>query len=314
MTTRVVLNPHAGGCDDVSGTREALDALPGSDVRLTRAPGDAGELARRAVAEGAGLVVAAGGDGTVHEVVNGMADDFDAAELGIVPLGTANDFARGLELPMEMDGALEVLRGGTTRAVDLMELRRAGTGEAASPSDADDTDAPEGGSPEPRYAINVVVGGFGGSATAAVDEEQKRHWGSLAYLRSAIREMGSLPRFRARVEVDGRSRDRELLNVAVANGPFAGGHIPVAPGARPDDGRLEVVLLAAAGLGELAGVATRLVAGRPVESELVERLPGREVTIRSDPPMHFRADGEELGPGPLRIRIRSAALRVRVPG
>lgn len=307
MSTRVILNPHAGGCDDAEARHRELARLPGAEIRQTRRPGHGRTLARKAVEAGCRLIVAAGGDGTVHEVVNGMSVDVRAADLGIVPLGTANDFARGLEIPEEPADALEAIRSGASRDVDLVEIRR------PQQSGGPDAGTETPGFRPPVHAINMVVGGFGGEVTARVDEEEKRHWGSLAYLRSAIRELGELPRFRARVEVDGRPRERELLNVAVANGPFAGGHVRVAPGARPDDGRLEVILLSAASLGELAGVAARLVAGRPVESDRLERLPGREVSIRSDPPMHFRTDGEQLGAGPLHLRIRPARVRVRVP-
>lgn len=293
--TRVVLNPHAGGGRDEAACRDELGRLPDVEIRATEGPGHAVALAREAVEAGFDRVVAGGGDGTVHEVVNGLSAELGSVALGVAPLGTANDFARSLDLPDELPDAVDVLLRDVRRPVDVMRMAR--PSEDAS-----------------GHGINVLVGGFGGEVGGDLGEEEKRHRGSLAYLGSALRELPHLPTFRTSLELDGRALERELVNLVVANGRFAGGHVPVAPDARLDDGQLRLVLLAAASLGELARAATRLVSGRPVENGVVTRLVAREVVVRSEPPMRFRCDGEAAGSTPVAVRVLHRALPVVRPG
>lgn len=313
--TRVVLNPHAGGCRDEAACREELARLRDAEIRATEGPGHARTLARDAVEAGFDRVVAAGGDGTVHEVVNGLAADLGSVALGVAPLGTADDFARSLDLPDDLPSAVDVLLRDARRPLDVMEMSGPPDGPASAADEREGDEEARGGTDGPealRHGVNVLVGGFGGEVGEDLDEEAKRHRGSLAYLGSALRELPRLPSFRASLEVDGRAVDRELVNLVVANGRFTGGHIPVAPDARLDDGQLQIVLLAAAGLGELARAATRIVAGQRVEGGPVTRLVAREVVVRSEPPMRFRCDGEAAGSTPLRVRVLHRALPVVV--
>lgn len=289
---RAVLNPTAGSCDEPAAWRERLEAV-GFEVRVPGSGEEARRMAADAAREGVGRVLAAGGDGTVHRVANGLLEaggPGEAPELGVLPLGTANDYARSLGLPSDPREALDRLVAGPSRPVDAIELR-----------------------PGPTWCLNVAVGGFGGESADDVDREEKRHLGSLAYLKSAVAELPRLPRFETRLRVDGRERRDTLVNVVLANGRFTGGGVPVGPKGRLDDGRLRLLLVPALGLRELAKFASGLLAGdRGERAAVVDDV--REVEIASNPVMRFRADGEPAAATPLSAVVRPAALSLVRPG
>lgn len=311
MPTCVILNPGAGGREDPDVLERLLrEELPDTEVRRTGDAGDARALARAAVDDGFDRVVAGGGDGTIHEVLNGLAPDFDAATFGILPLGTANDLARSLDIGPGAPEAIVALRENRVTSVDLIEVRRPARDGNSSTSGGED--GPDDDGTVLRYALNTAVGGFGGRVGEDLEPEEKRQWGTLAYLKSAIEDLGDLPQFDCRVGLDENVAERRLLNLVVANGRFTGGRLAVAPDARVDDGELDVVLLAAVGLGKLAGVATALAAGRAARNDAVEAFRARRIVVESDPAMRFRCDGEELASAPLEFRVRPGRLRVVV--
>lgn len=290
--TLVLLNPEAGGCGDPEAWRERLAALPGAEVAVPASAAALRERTGKALGEGWGRLVAAGGDGTVHQVVQELAEAEAAPDLAIFPLGTANDLARGLEIPLDPEEALDGLRDARPEPMDLLEMTVFGE---------------EGR----RWCANVAVGGFGGRVGREVEREEKAHWGSLAYLRSALEELPELPRYRVELEVgEEESRELEAVNLVVANGRFTGGGLRVAPEARLDDGLLNLVGIPAASLPRLARLATAALAGRLHRMDGVLSLRANEVVVRSEPPLRFRCDGERALATPVRIRVRPDALRV----
>lgn len=303
----VIANPQAGGGADLERLRELVDAWTGTELRLTEGPGDASRIAREAAAQGVSRVIAAGGDGTVHEVVGGLvvAGAADAADaggepgasagpaLGIVPLGTGNDLARSLELPAEVDDALEVCRTGTRRAIDLIRVEVEGA--------------------EATHLINAAAGGFSGSLHDALDAEVKRRWGPLSYLRSAVEAMGENEPWAVRVSVDGRDDRFDALNVVVANGRFAGGGIPIAPHADPFDGVLDLAVVRAAPVLRLSRMAPKLLRGEDPGDEFFVTARGREVVFEAERAMPFSLDGERVDLKAARFRLLPGALAVVVP-
>ena len=316
--TCVILNPGAR----TGGDREALERLrpliEGWEVRLSERPGHARELARSAAADGFTTVIAAGGDGTINEVVNGLASapaGGGGPRLGVLPLGTGNDLARLLGLPPEPEEAVSILRRGACRRLDLGEMRSGG---------------------ERRFFLNVAAGGFAGEVDRALTPEIKRAWGPLAYLRAATTALSEIDTYRvhARFEgVDGARRsggaetlEIDALNVVVANGRFAGGGLPIAPWARPDDGLLDVVVIPTMSLAGLVALAPLVLTGRHLGGEVdgpadggeddVRRLPiclrCRGVELESDPPMPWNTDGELIGERTPSFRVLAGALRVLV--
>lgn len=295
-STLVLFNPEAGGCDDVGACREELARIPDAEVDVPDSADALRDRARRAIEEGRERLVVAGGDGTVHGVVQTLAAaEGELPVLGVLPLGTANDLARSLGVPLDLTDAVEWIAAAPVRPIDLVEMAN-----------------PDG---LVTWYINVATGGFGGRVTDRVDREEKSHWGSLAYLRSALEELGDLPRYRTRLELaDGRVDERELINLVVANGRYSGGGIAVAPRARLDDGRVEVVGIPPLGLGQLAKLASAALAGDLQDRDEVLTLRTERVAVRAEPPMRFRCDGERASPTPVTFFVVPGALRVIAGG
>jgi diacylglycerol kinase (ATP) len=292
MRTCIIVNPNAGSVEDLAALEAALDRLPGSEVLRTEAAGNAERLAREAVRNGADLVVAAGGDGTLNEVVNGLSEDFGKVRLGLIPLGTGNDFARSIGVPDDLEGALAVLERGEARAVDVA---RATIGETC------------------RCFLNMSVGGFSGEVSERASEAKDR-WGPLAYMRGAIGALPELKGFLTTITLNGgETLQLEMFNLVVANGRYVASGIPAAPKAVLDDGLLDVVISPMTTLPQLAVLIPQVLLGRHLESDLLLFRRATRLEIECDPPMAFNVDGEligENGGGTARFEILPRALQV----
>ncbi len=215
----VILNPAADRGNAGQREREMREVLAALGFTVTVArtlrPEHGMELARKAVADGEQLVVAAGGDGTVHEVAQALVGS-DAA-LGILPLGSGNDFIRILNIPRDLIGAAKVLVRGETRQVDV-------------------------GLTGDRYYLNSL--GLGIDGQIARDYKEIR-WlkGELGYYLAALLEIARFRAFQVEVSADGWDHTGIQLAVSVMNGPYAGGGFCLTPGAAVDDGVLDVVLM-----------------------------------------------------------------------
>jgi diacylglycerol kinase (ATP) len=289
MRTCIVVNPNAGSVEDLEALEALLDRLPDSEVLRTEAAGDAERLAREAVRGGADLVVAAGGDGTLNEVVNGLADDFAKVRLGLIPLGTGNDFARSIGIPDDLEGALAILEKGEARAVDV---GRATLGEIC------------------RFFVNMSAGGISGEVSERADEAKDR-WGPLAYMRAAIDALPELKGFRTTVVVNGvETLEMEASNVIVSNGRYVASGIPAAPQAVLDDGLFDVLITPAITIPQLAALLPQVLLGRHMDNDLLLFRRATRLEIESHPPMGFNVDGELIGEGAARFEILPRALRV----
>lgn len=297
MDTLIIVNPHAGGGSAVESLRSCVDTLGPVEIVETAEAGHARRLAAEAAASGVDRVVAAGGDGTLHEVVNGIAPDF-RPQLGLLPLGTGNDFARIAGIPDRPSAAAELLARGTSRRIDAVELV-VGDGET-------------------RYFLNVSAGGFSGEVSGLQSEERKAAWGPLSYLRTALEAVSELASYRVRVRFDPGTdhevlAELDLVNAVVANGSHAASGLPVAPGARLDDGLLDVVLIENAPMSRLSLLGPKLLVGTHRDDELVVYRRARRVEIEAEPAMEFNADGEMVGTTPLVYRILPGAVELAAP-
>lgn len=296
--TCVILNPHAGSAERIEESlARTVGRLGGIELRETNGAGSARELAARAVDEGFERLVAVGGDGTLNEVLNGLAPDFERAELGLVPAGTGNDLARTLEIPRDPEEALEVLRAGATRRLDVARVRCRSA---------------------ERWFLNVSAGGFSGEVDPDLKAEIKEAWGPLSYVRTAFEALSELETYRVRLVLEPDTPEEErirlaALNVAVANGRYVGGGLHVAPEAAPDDGLLDVVAIRAAPAGRLSLLAPQVVAGQHLDHELVLYRQVRTLEVHSEPAMPFNADGEPVGDTPVRYEVVPGAVRFVAP-
>ena len=288
----VILNPNAGTADQLS-LLEGLKQLGAVGLFTVQGPGHATEVARQAVREGFKRVIAAGGDGTLNEVINGLVDGFGKIELGLIPMGTGNDFARSVFIPPDPAQAVAILNANQIRTVDVVRV--------------------DSGTPPSRYFINVSAGGFSSVVDEKLEKGSKDLLGTLAYAWSAIKALPELVEHSLRVVFD----DDEVVemsayNIVVANGCYVAGGIPVAPSARLDDGLLDVMIFRAMPLSKMALMLPSVMAGEHLEDEDVLFRHARKVHITADPPFEFNTDGEVSGQSPVTFEVVPQALHVVV--
>jgi diacylglycerol kinase (ATP) len=289
MKPCIIVNPIAGSIKDLDVLLKKLRRLRPGELHLTRKPGDAETFARKAIRAGCDYVIAAGGDGTLNEVVNGIASPRREREIcvGVVPLGTGNDFARSLGLPATLEENIDILRSRQTAPVDLVRVRSDLT----------------------RYFVNVSTGGFSGLVNEKLTPKIKRAWGPLAYVRSAAAALPDLHAYRTTIVLDGIERlSIDLYNVIIANGRFVAAGLPIAPNADPSDGLLDLVLIPKLPKPEMALLATEMVLGKHLSSNALIFRRAKKISVRSRPGMWFNVDGEAVGNEPAVFQVVRRAL------
>lgn len=288
MKTAVIINPKAGSVKGLSALLKQISRLAPDRRYTTRGRGSARLFAARAISEGCDYIIAAGGDGTLNEVVNGIGRSARIVRLGLLPLGTGNDFARCLKLPSGVDENIEILRAGKTKAIDMVKVT----------------------SDRVRYFVNVSAGGFSGIVDEKLTSQMKKIWGPFAYLRSAAAAFSDLHSYRTRVRFGTREpRSYDLYNAIVANGRYVAGGWPIAPKADPSDGLLDVILIKKAPAAELALLAAKMMLRKHLDSDSVIFRRVRSVSISSKPGMWFNVDGELVGNEPAKFEVIPRALQ-----
>jgi diacylglycerol kinase (ATP) len=283
----VIVNRRAGSVTDLDGLLSQLQHLEPAALRVTRRRGDAEKFAREAAREKCGCVVAAGGDGTLNEVINGIATHAREVCLGLVPLGTGNDFARSLKLPLNVEENIDILRSQKSTPIDLVRIR----------------------SDHTRYFVNVSAGGFSCHVAERLTAKVKRAWGPLAYLRSAAAALPQLHAYETVVVFDDEERlTVDLYNVVIGNGRFVAGGLPIAPKADPADGLLDVILIPKRPGPEMALLAAEIVLGKHASNSAVIFRHAKKIAVRSQPGMWFNVDGESVGKAPAVFQIIPGAL------
>ncbi|MBA3489209.1 MAG: NAD(+)/NADH kinase [Longispora sp.] len=278
----VLVNLTAGKGRHAGRLPDLLDQLGDHEVLAAHSALSAAEALKEAVAGGAQAVVAIGGDGTVHLALQAVANT--GIPLGIVPLGTGNDLAAGLGLPSDPHAAIQVLRRGRTRSVDLGHVS----------GDGVDT-----------YFGTVVAAGF----DALVNERANRmSWpkGPRRYDLAIVCEFASVRRMLYRLVVDGVETEEALTLLAVGNTSQYGGGMRICPGADPTDGLLDVTT-GSGGRFTLARLKPRVRAGTHVKDSYVKTFRATSLEI-SGPDLCAYADGERLGPLPLKVTCVPGAL------
>src|SRR5947208_15962385 len=267
MRTCIILNPLAGGAKNIDAIQDRLRGLKAERFCISQQPGDAEKFASDA--SDFDLIVSAGGDGTLNEVVNGIAQGGCKAALGLLPLGTGNDFARTLGVPTDLETAIEQIMAGKIRAIDLVRVT----------------------SDRIRHFVNVSSGGFSGVVDEKLTPEMKRTWGPLAYLRSAAAAFSELRGYATRVALDdAEAHDLDLYNVVIANGRYVAGGIPIAPEADITDRLLDIVLIPERGPADLAILAAQILVGKHLTSDAIMFRRAKKISIPSRPGILFKVD------------------------
>jgi diacylglycerol kinase (ATP) len=275
--------------------RAATLGLEG-DSLVSEEPGQLTQLARDAVATGAELLVVVGGDGSVHEVVNGIADAPNV-ELAIVPRGTGWDFARAFAIPRRLDDAIATALGGRVREIDLGRARfrtwAGGEGDA--------------------YFANVGSAGISGAIARRTNETSKALGGKVSYYWATLAVFVRWRTGTMRVTVGDERREGRMIDVVVANGRYIAGGMMLCPEAEPDDGTFDVLLIGDVTKRDLLFVLPKTYRGRHLPHPRLEVLRGAAVTVDADDPLPIELDGEQPGTTPARFEIVPRALRIRVP-
>ena len=268
------------------------------DTQLSERPGHLSELAAEAVAHGATSLVVVGGDGTVHEVVDGVvgAGLGDRVELGMIPLGTGRDFARSLRIPSRFEEAVEVARGGRVRTVDV--------GRASYTSAAGEANA---------HFANFAGAGISGGIAARANRTSKALGGKISFFWATLAVFSRWQPSEMTVTIDGVERQARLLEALAMNGDYTAGGMWVAPEASLDDGAFDVVLIGDFSKAEFTTTFPKIYRGRHVTHAKVEIIRARELAVDAPEPLPIVLDGEQPGTTPVRFELLPAALRVRVP-
>lgn len=276
--------------------RAAAAGLDGA-ARFSEAPGDLARHAREASSEGASLLVVVGGDGSVHEVANGLAGLDAAPAVAIIPRGTGWDFVRTFDIPREVEAATRVALDGIERSVDLgrVEYRTW-----------------EGGSATDVFA-NVASAGMSGAIAQRANETTKALGGKASYLWATFAVFSRWTATEVRVTVDAETREGRMFDVVVANGRYLGGGMKMCPDAEPDDGLFDVLTIGDVTKRDLVTTMPKIYRGTHLPHPKAELLRGRVVTVESDEPIPIQLDGEQPGTTHVRFEVLPRALRLRVP-
>lgn len=296
MKTCIVFNPAARGEKAAAFRRHLSEFAAHATLKATTGPGAGRALAAEAVREGFECVTAAGGDGTLNEVLNGIGDEpggFERVVLGHLPLGTVNVFAKEIQLPAGMDQAFEVLRSGRVLKVD---------GASA--------DYFAAGRPVRRWFIQMAGAGLDSRAIELVDWRQKKRIGRFAYLVAALKAMREV-KPQVTVSAGGVGATGEL--VLIGNGRYYGGRYVLFPQARLDDGLLEVTVFPKVNWWTVARVVGDALTARPPGGRRCVSLRGPTVRLESAAQVPFHVEGENAGHLPVTLFVQPGLFRVLAP-
>ena len=296
MKARLFINPASG---DDSGPRhlplinERLRGWLGDlDIVMTVGEGDATTGAAQSVADGYDHLFVAGGDGTLNEVLNGVASvpgGLERTVFGVIPLGTGNDFATALGFPEDVEASLDLLQRSALVAVDLGEVNG-------------------------RCFINVSGGGFIAEVSDAVTPQLKSIAGKLAYLIGGAQVLLSYEAVHAAITVDsGAIEHHELHAFAVCNSSQVGGGRLIAPDAIINDGLLDVCLIDTMPIVEFVPLLRRVSNGEHTDDERVHYFRARALTLAFDRRIKVNTDGQVLEADLCRYRVRPGIVRVFAP-
>ena len=293
----LIVNPTAGrgmAGRQVPEIRRLLgEAAADWAWQFTEKSGDATALARAAVEAGARRVVAVGGDGTLHEVMNGVLGS--GAVVGLIPYGTGNDFGRALGLHGSLETACGTLTRGIIKNIDIGRIEGTGTGG-------------------PRHFLVLAGTGYDAWTAQTVNSGIRFLSGPLAYVWGAVLTLWKFQPFTLTLTLDdGPPRKLQAMFVSFANAETTGGGMKIAPGAKVDDGCLDICLVARVSKPTLLYNLTQIFSGRHVRCPAVTMLKARHLAVDADPPQPLLIDGEVIGTTPASITLLPGALPFLVP-
>ena len=293
MKYLLVFNPHAAAgragrlCEPV---RSALEQLAEVDLHLTRAPGDAREWLAQADLGGYDGVIAAGGDGTLFEVLNGLYahQAEQRPPLGVVPVGTGNAFARDLGLaPGDWKKGIDIIAGQKTRYFDTGMVESAGGN---------------------FHFLNIIGAGLPGDVMQS--SQRLKVFGRAAYSVATLWKAMQMHCRPLKITLDGEELERDSLFVEISNTRYTGTSFLIAPGAEPDDGLLDVTLVSRLSRLRVLQLFPSIYKGKHVEYDEVETFQAREIRIEAAEALPLAPDGELEGLTPVTVRCLHRDLAI----
>ncbi|WP_442637128.1 diacylglycerol kinase [Rossellomorea marisflavi] len=289
---RIIYNPTSGRELFKKHLAEVLIKLEQAgyetSVHATICEGDATKAAQIAVERRYDIVVAAGGDGTLNEVVNGLAEQDYRPKLGIVPMGTTNDFARALHIPRDISSAIDIITKGESIPVDIGRMND-------------------------RYFINIAGGGRITELTYEVPSKLKTMIGQLAYYLKGIEMLPSIKPTNVSIEYDGKLFEGEAMLFLIGLTNSVGGFEKLAPDASINDGLFSLLILKKTNLAEFIRIASMALRGDHVKDPHVIYTQANRIKIKAKEKVQLNVDGELGGVLPAEFENLYRHLQVFVP-
>ncbi len=289
---RIIYNPTSGREIFKKHLAEVLQKLEiagyETSCHATTGPGDATKAARMAIERKFDLVVAAGGDGTINEVVNGLAEQPYRPKLGIIPVGTTNDFARALHIPRDIEAAADIIVKGDRIPVDIGRIND-------------------------RYFINIAGGGRLTELTYEVPSKLKTMIGQLAYYLKGIEMLPSIRSTEVSIEYDGKLFEGEAMLFLVGLTNSVGGFEKLAPDSSINDGLFSLLILKKTNLADFIRIATLAVRGEHINDPQVIYTQANRIKVQSSEKLQLNLDGEFGGLLPAEFVNLYRHLEVFVP-
>jgi len=259
-----------------------------TSCHATTGAGDATMAAREACERKFDLVVACGGDGTLNEVISGMAEQEYRPKLGLIPVGTTNDFARAIGVNVSIMEAAEVITNGQTVPLDI-------------------------GRVDDKYFVNILAAGKITELTYEVPSKLKTMLGQLAYYLKGIEMLPRVKPTRLKIEYDGKVFDEEAYLFLLSNTNSVGGFEKIAPEASINDGQFDLLVLKKSNIAEIIRVCAQLLSGQHVQNEYVLYTRASHLKIMSDDKLLLNIDGEYGGETPCTVDMLYNHLEIYVP-
>ncbi|MCA6951422.1 lipid kinase [Pectobacterium polaris] len=286
-TALLLINKQARNGD--SSARYVKELLQQSQISIVepdeKDTGSCSDIIRT-YADRVDFVIIGGGDGTLNSAAPGLVDT--GLPLGVLPLGTANDFARTVGIPRDIRQAVQVIANGQQRIVDLGEVNG-------------------------HLFFNVSSIGFSAALARGLSAKSKKRWGTLGYALAAFKLLKQSRPFRVEIEHDGIKERVRTVQVSVGNGRFYGGGMAVADSAAPDDGLLDVYSLEVSHWWEMVALIPFIRKGTHGRWRKVRAFSAKQLTLNTTRPHDINADGELIGKTPAVFGIREKAIQVFAP-
>jgi len=292
MQCKVILNPVAA-----NGTAKKFHAMILSllqnhglqaDSVVTHKAGHAEELAVEAVKDGFDYIVAVGGDGTIHHVANGILSSDGESTLGIIPLGTCNDFIKSLQIPNNIEGACQVLAGGQIKRYDI-------------------------GKVDGRFFVNAA--GFGFDAEVVKELRKSSVPGRMAYMATVLKHITRYKPSACRIKVNGVEEEQDVFMLTVANGSHYGGQFHIAPRAQVEDGQLDIILVKNASILRRLSILPHFIKGTHLDKPEVMFFRATQFEVTTNDSVTLQIEGElyESKSNRIEFTLLPKRLKIKVP-